>query len=106
MKMEFEFFNSSTIVGTAMGDQRFCLRWGSYADTLVGAFATLLREGDLVGEFGKDSGKCAEVDANYSLDVTLSADGKSVRAHKILLSACSPYFKELLKVRLLFLSFI
>ena len=106
MKMEFEFFNSSTIVGTAMGDQRFCLRWGSYADTLVGAFATLLREGDLVGEPGRIRGNVQKLMRIIPSDVTLSADGKSVRAHKILLSACSPYFKELLKVRLLFLSFI
>jgi len=31
------------------------------------------------------------------VDVTLSADGQFIRAHRVILSACSPYFRQLFK---------
>ena len=31
------------------------------------------------------------------VDVTLCADGKTLKAHKVVLSACSSYFKHLLR---------
>lgn len=34
---------------------------------------------------------------NEFIDVTLSCEGKKVHAHKMLLSACSPYFRDLFK---------
>jgi len=59
-------------------DQRFSLRWNNYQTHLVTAFESLL-EGQ---EF---------------IDVTLGCEGRKLPAHKMLLSACSPYFRELLK---------
>ena len=35
------------------------------------------------------------------VDVTLSCSGGSIRAHKIILSACSQYFKHIFKVHIL-----
>lgn len=32
------------------------------------------------------------------VDVTLACEGQQVSAHKVVLSACSPYFRSLLKV--------
>ena len=32
------------------------------------------------------------------VDVTLAADGMQLKAHKLILSACSPYFRDILKV--------
>lgn len=32
------------------------------------------------------------------VDITFSCDGKQFGAHKLVLFACSPYFKEVLKV--------
>ena len=32
------------------------------------------------------------------VDITLSAEGGALRAHKVVLSACSPYFRDILKV--------
>jgi len=61
-----------------MGDQRFSLKWNNYQSHLVTAFESLLGEGDFV-------------------DVTLGVEGRRLSAHKMLLSACSPYFRELLK---------
>lgn len=54
-------------------DQQFCLRWNNHQSTLISVFDTLLESGTLV-------------------DCTLAAEGKSLKAHKVVLSACSPYF--------------
>jgi len=59
-------------------DQRFSLRWNNYQSHLVNAFESLLDEKDFI-------------------DVTLGVEGRKLPAHKMLLSACSPYFRELLK---------
>lgn len=61
-----------------VSDQRFSLRWNNYQSQLVSAFESLLDQEDFV-------------------DVTLGVEGKKLSAHKMLLSACSPFFKELLK---------
>nr|XP_023019730.1 longitudinals lacking protein, isoforms A/B/D/L isoform X9 [Leptinotarsa decemlineata] len=58
-------------------DQQFCLRWNNHQSTLVAVFETLLANGILV-------------------DCTLAAEGKHLNAHKVVLSACSPYFEALL----------
>lgn len=59
--------------------QQFCLRWHSYQSSLMATLPQLL-------------------DGNHLTDVTLSAQGRNLRAHKVILSACSHYFKELFKV--------
>ncbi|CAG9760680.1 unnamed protein product [Ceutorhynchus assimilis] len=58
-------------------DQQFCLRWNNHQSTLVAVFDTLLENEKLV-------------------DCTLAAEGKFLQAHKVVLSACSPYFESLL----------
>ena len=63
----------------ATADQRFSLRWNNYQTQLVTAFESLLDQQDFV-------------------DVTIGVEGKKLSAHKMLLSACSPFFRELLKV--------
>ena len=62
-----------------VSDQKFSLRWNNYQSQLVSAFESLLDQEDFV-------------------DVTLGVEGRKLSAHKMLLSACSPFFKELLKV--------
>lgn len=62
--------------------QHFCLRWNNYQSSITSAFENLRDDEDFV-------------------DVTLACDGKSLKAHRVVLSACSPYFRELLKVRTL-----
>ncbi|KAJ1529442.1 hypothetical protein ONE63_006220 [Megalurothrips usitatus] len=61
-----------------MADQQFCLRWNNHQNTLISVFDTLLEGGILV-------------------DCTLAAEGKFLRAHKVVLSACSPFFSDLLR---------
>jgi Cys2His2 zinc finger developmental/cell cycle regulator len=55
-------------------DQQFCLKWNNHRKTLFTVFDNLLEEESLV-------------------DVALMADGKIIKAHRVILSACSPYFK-------------
>uniref|UniRef100_A0A182WCZ6 BTB domain-containing protein n=1 Tax=Anopheles minimus TaxID=112268 RepID=A0A182WCZ6_9DIPT len=61
-----------------MNPQQFSLKWNGYTSYVVGAFGSFRYEEDFV-------------------DVTLFCEGRKIRAHKILLSACSPYFKEVFK---------
>ncbi|XP_034243658.1 broad-complex core protein isoform X2 [Thrips palmi] len=58
--------------------QHFCLRWNNYQSSITSAFENLRDDEDFV-------------------DVTIACDGKSLKAHRVVLSACSPYFRELLK---------
>lgn len=57
---------------------QFSLRWNNYVSHVTEAFNVLRFENDLV-------------------DVTLCCDGGKIRAHKMLLSACSSYFKQIFK---------
>ncbi|KAF6202940.1 hypothetical protein GE061_003347 [Apolygus lucorum] len=58
------------------GNQQFCLRWNNHQSTLISVFDNLLESGTLV-------------------DCTLAAEGQYLKAHKVVLSACSPFFEGL-----------
>ncbi|XP_055378328.1 protein bric-a-brac 1-like [Condylostylus longicornis] len=58
--------------------QHYSLRWNNYLRHITFTFDFLRRNNDLV-------------------DVTLCCEGKRIKAHKVLLSACSGYFKEIFK---------
>ncbi|XP_072746438.1 uncharacterized protein Ttk isoform X2 [Anoplolepis gracilipes] len=60
----------------AMSSQRFCLRWNNHQSNLLSVFDQLLHDESFV-------------------DVTLAVEGQLLRAHKMVLSACSPYFQAL-----------
>ena len=58
-------------------DQEFRLRWNNYQANLAQVFDQLLQTESFV-------------------DVTLTTDeGQSLKCHKVVLSACSPYFQQL-----------
>ncbi|XP_029712660.2 uncharacterized protein LOC109428579 isoform X2 [Aedes albopictus] len=60
-----------------MGSEHYCLRWHNHQSNLLGVFSQLLQDESLV-------------------DVTLAcSEGASIRAHKVVLSACSSYFQTL-----------
>lgn len=61
---------------TPSSPQQFCLRWNNYQTNLTNVFDQLLQSESFV-------------------DVTLACDGHSLKAHKMILSACSPYFQSL-----------
>lgn len=53
---------------------QFRLQWKNHLPNFISVFAQLLNSESLV-------------------DVTLSADGRQIQAHRVVLSACSSYFK-------------
>lgn len=57
---------------------QYSLRWNDYHQKLIDSFQSLQKSDDFV-------------------DVTIACEEKSFTAHKVVLSACSPYFKKLLK---------
>ncbi|KAK4876065.1 hypothetical protein RN001_012487 [Aquatica leii] len=59
-------------------DQQFCLRWNNFQANITSQFETLRDDEDFT-------------------DVTIACEGQQLQAHKIILSACSPLFKELFK---------
>ncbi|XP_037076732.1 protein tramtrack, beta isoform-like [Pollicipes pollicipes] len=58
--------------------QKFCLKWNDFQSIVISMFDNLRHDEELV-------------------DVTLCCDGKKIKAHRMVLSACSTYFKEVLK---------
>ncbi|XP_043240053.1 protein tramtrack, beta isoform-like isoform X5 [Amphibalanus amphitrite] len=61
-----------------MDSQKFCLKWDGFQGSVTSVFDHLRADSELV-------------------DVTLCCEGQRVRAHRMMLSACSPYFRELFK---------
>jgi len=59
-------------------DEQFCLRWNDFQQCIKSTFQDLRAENDF-------------------MDVTISCDGEQAKAHKVILSACSVTFKNLLK---------
>jgi hypothetical protein len=61
-----------------MEGEQFSLCWNNFHSNLSSGFNSLLKDEDLV-------------------DVTLAAGGRFMKAHKTVLSVCSPFFKELFR---------
>ncbi|XP_046659283.1 protein jim lovell-like isoform X2 [Homalodisca vitripennis] len=60
-----------------MANQHYCLRWNNYQSNMTSVFHHLLRTEAFV-------------------DVTLACNNHSLKAHKVVLSACSSYFQKIL----------
>ena len=55
--------------------EKLCLQWNDFKENVIGAFGSLRETTDFA-------------------DVTLACeDGNQVEAHRVILSACSPYFR-------------
>ena len=62
-----------------MDDQKLSLNWSNFQDNLISTFGDLRHDTDFV-------------------DVTLACEDQSLNAHQVALSACSPFFKKMLKI--------
>jgi len=60
------------------GNEHFCLRWNDFESNISRAFQDIREEEDF-------------------FDVTIACEDEQVQAHKVILSACSPFFKKILK---------
>jgi len=58
--------------------EKFCLRWNDFESNISVAFRDIREEKDF-------------------FDCTLSCGSKQIQAHKLILSACSPFFRSVLK---------
>jgi len=61
-----------------MATEKFCLRWNDFESNVSTAFRELREEKDF-------------------FDVTIACDDNQVQAHKVILSACSPFFRNILR---------
>jgi len=59
-----------------MSDQQFCLKWNNYSTSVTAVFRELLEKEQMC-------------------DVTLATKEKSIKAHRIVLTACSTFFKNI-----------
>ena len=58
--------------------EKFCLRWNDFESNISVAFREIREEKDF-------------------FDCTLSCGSRQIQAHKLILSACSPFFRSILK---------
>merc|ERR1712096_345822 len=61
-----------------MNSEKFCLRWNDFQANISEAFNEIRDEKDF-------------------FDVTLSCGSRQIQAHKLILSACSPFFRSILR---------
>ena len=61
-----------------MSSEKFCLRWNDFESNISSAFRELRDDKDF-------------------FDVTLACDDEQIQAHKVILSACSPFFRNVLR---------
>jgi len=65
-------------VSLKMGSEKFCLRWNDFESNISFAFRELRDDKDF-------------------FDVTLACEDEQIQAHKVILSACSPFFRNILR---------
>jgi len=61
-----------------MSSEKFCLRWNDFESNISVAFRELRDDKDF-------------------FDVTLACEDEQIQAHKVILSACSPFFRQILR---------
>merc|ERR1712123_8079 len=61
-----------------MSSEKFCLRWNDFESNISVAFREFREDKDF-------------------FDVTLACDDDQIQAHKVILSACSPFFRNVLR---------
>lgn len=58
--------------------EKFCLKWNDFENNISGAFRELRDDKDF-------------------FDLTLACDDNQIEAHKVIVSACSPFFRNVLR---------
>ena len=68
----------SSYIQIKMANEKFCLKWNDFESSISGAFKELRDDNDF-------------------FDLTLACEDNQVKAHKVILSACSPFFRTILR---------
>ena len=66
------------IMGSNSQGEKYCLRWNEFSSNLSNAFNELRNDEDF-------------------FDITLITEESEIRCHKLILGACSPHFKQIIK---------
>ena len=80
----FYFFSASVLNSQHMqvprmgSSEKFCLRWNDFESNISKAFREIREDKDF-------------------FDITLACEDDQIPAHKVILSACSPFFRAILK---------
>ena len=61
-----------------MSSEKFCLRWNDFEKNISSAFKDIREDKEF-------------------FDITLACEDEQLQAHKVILSACSPFFKNVLR---------
>merc|ERR1719449_338252 len=61
-----------------MTSEKFCLRWNDFERNISSAFKDIREEKEF-------------------FDVTIACEDEQLQAHKVILSACSPFFRNILR---------
>merc|ERR1712128_337566 len=69
--------NTQNIITSKMTSEKFCLRWNDFERNISGAFREIRQEKEF-------------------FDITIACEDEQLQAHKVILSACSPFFKNIL----------
>ena len=60
-----------------MSQEKFCLKWNDFERNISSAFKEIREDREL-------------------LDITIACEDEQLEAHKVVLSACSPFFRQVL----------
>eukprot|EP00091_Calanus_sinicus_P014076 TRINITY_DN3142_c0_g1_i2.p2 TRINITY_DN3142_c0_g1~~TRINITY_DN3142_c0_g1_i2.p2 ORF type:complete len:142 (-),score=63.23 TRINITY_DN3142_c0_g1_i2:55-480(-) len=60
-------------------DEQFCLKWNDFSSNMAASFKGLR-------------------DEKAFCDVTIAVEGQQLQAHKMIISACSPFFKKMIEM--------
>ena len=61
-----------------MSSEKFCLRWNDFERNISAAFRDIREDKEF-------------------FDITIACEDEQLQAHKVILSACSPFFKNVLR---------
>ena len=78
LRSDINFRSDVTPITTMGSTENFCLRWNDYEKKYAETFRTLRED-------------------EHFADVTLACEGHAVKAHRIILCACSGYFGHILR---------
>merc|ERR1712128_85691 len=67
-----------TRIAKMSNEEKYCLRWNDFESNISVAFREIREEKDF-------------------FDCTLSCGSRQIQAHKLILSACSPFFRSILR---------